>query len=167
MTAQPGPPTAHPDPQAAVREPVLAVTSPLAYAAFCQLYHGAYLHYAHLRTGNVLLAEQAVAAAFVQLQDRWPTVLSSACPAAHAWAILTQTLSAYGTSRGPEGSLPPGRTADALRLHCERDLPLERAAETVGIELHMLRAALRLAGPTARRRERPRTQGAQVPDPHG
>ncbi|RSO06913.1 hypothetical protein DMH18_26010 [Streptomyces sp. WAC 06783] len=166
MTTPSGPPAtsirAH-SPVGATGRRGAPAASPLAYTAFCQLHHRAYLHHAQLRTGDALLAEQAVAAALAELRARWPAVLSSACPAAGAWAILTQTLSAYGSPDSPQGDAIEGRTADAVRLHRERGLPLEQVAEAVGIEPSLLRASLRLTGPAARRPQRLRTSGARKP----
>ncbi|MEV0281150.1 hypothetical protein AB0I22_32845 [Streptomyces sp. NPDC050610] len=124
--------------------------SPVDYAAFHELHHDYYLHYACLRTGDEAAAAQAVEAAFAQLAATWPDVLRSACPAALAWRVLGRTVVIHTDCRRRSALCEiyrrlEGRQADVVLLRRHLGLSAETAAGLMGIDPSLLYALLRVA----------------------
>ncbi|MFD4117528.1 hypothetical protein ACFWSJ_29280 [Streptomyces niveus] len=122
----------------------------LEYHAFRQMHHQPYLRYARLRTGDADRAARTVSRTFAALCARWPDTLSSACPAAAAWEILSNAVGGEGRCGDGlerQGScLLTAAQADAVRLTQYLGLSVEETAALTGMDVRAVRGLLRTAG---------------------
>ncbi|MFE4613234.1 hypothetical protein ACFRK5_33575 [Streptomyces niveus] len=122
----------------------------LEYHAFRQMHQQPYLRYARLRTGDADRAARTVSRTFAALCARWPDTLSSACPAAAAWEILSTAVGGEGQcGTGPErrdSCLLTAAQADAVRLTHHLGFSVEETAALTGMDNRAVRGLLRTAG---------------------
>jgi RNA polymerase sigma-70 factor (ECF subfamily) len=95
------------------------VTLPVSFDAFHEIYHQAYLRYAHAQFGNRTDTEEVVEEAFTELALTWSHALRQPSPETYGWAVLRH------------------RLAERLRVQ-QRELAL---VETAAFATEVLRAA--------------------------
>jgi len=120
----------------------------LEYEAFTQLHRTRYLRYTQARNSNPAAAAMVVEEAFADLAAIWGDVLRSPSPAAIAWSVLRQTVERQSPppSEATVFHILPPDYADAVVLHHGLGLPLEEAADLMGIDISSLLTRLAASG---------------------
>ncbi len=109
------------------------------YGVFCGAHRGPYLAYTRARIGDEAAAP-VVEAVLRDLRSSWSVVLSSACPAREAWAVLGHAVDDASHSRSERragGDVLHGLLArpqaDAALLHYRLGLTLTAVAQLTGV----------------------------------
>lgn len=128
-----------------VADSAVHVSMPLSFVAFCLRNGELYQRYAAVHVGAGPGARRLVEAVLGDLAMRWWEILSEPSPAAASWRVLAARVS--GVSRSSRTyELLDARRADAVVLRYRLGLPVETAADLMGIEeadlARILRAAL-------------------------
>ncbi|WP_345945332.1 hypothetical protein SALCHL_006051 [Streptomyces albus subsp. chlorinus] len=126
--------------------PERASEVPVEFAAFCALYQGRYLQYAHSRLADPQTAAVAVRLAFTELAEQWEQALRSPHTNAYAWQLLNRHIRVHAGATAKDGaedvartgesqadpSLLPEHTNGTRILHQDLGMPFVEATELMG-----------------------------------
>ncbi|MET9507807.1 hypothetical protein ABZX62_04880 [Streptomyces flavidovirens] len=119
------------------------------FAAFRELYEPLYLRYALTRLLDAEAAREAVELTFRIAASRWNGLLQSPSPAADVWEQLRAQVSSAGhratnLDRAVEGLYDycTVLAADAVVLRCHLGMPVNTAADLMGVDPAAVAAAL-------------------------
>ncbi|MCF3143771.1 hypothetical protein [Streptomyces platensis] len=119
-------------------EQAITVVLPADFAAFCQLHHEIYQHFAQHLLANHDTATDAVQRALGDLAASWTQALAGHHTTAIAWEALTHRIQrAHTPANTPASalySLVPAAEADAAVLHRIMGLSITTTADTLGTE---------------------------------
>ncbi|GAA2330361.1 hypothetical protein Scani_34040 [Streptomyces caniferus] len=119
-------------------EQAITVVLPADFAAFCQLHHEIYQHFAHHLLANHDTAADAVQRALGDLAASWNQALAGHHTTAIAWEALTHRIQRAHTPANTPASalyaLVPAAEADAAVLHRIMRLSITTTAATLGTE---------------------------------
>ncbi len=139
-------------------EQAITVVLPADFAAFCQLHHDIYLHFAHQLLADDATAADAVQHALGDLAASWTQALAGHRTTAIAWNALTRRVHRAHTPASTPASalyaLVPAAEADSAVLHRVLGLSILATADTLGTETTTIASLLatfdrRLAADTA------------------
>ncbi|OKJ06105.1 hypothetical protein [Kitasatospora sp. CB01950] len=114
------------------------------FAAFCELHEPRYRSYARVWFQEPAAADQVVRLALCELAEVWPAVLESPNPAAAAWQILRDTVTAQHALAGAEELRPDVDAEEDLAiLHYVVGLATPEIADVVGVDTARITSRLR------------------------
>ncbi|BAJ28648.1 MULTISPECIES: hypothetical protein [Kitasatospora] len=115
------------------------------FAAFCELHEPRYQSYARVWFPEHGAAHRVVRLALHAIAEVWPTVLESSNPAAEAWQILRDTVTAEHAAEAGETGLRPDvdRDEDLAILHYVVGLATPEIADVMGGDTANITSQLR------------------------